>query len=87
MTYGRRPLGYGPDEVGAHPASDSPYAVADLAGNVSEIVVGPGGAAWTKGGSFYQGVLTAMISNNNNLSEPTQRSVRVGLRVCADPAR
>ncbi len=33
-TYGGDPLAFGPDEVHAHPSSDSPFGVADLAGNV-----------------------------------------------------
>src|SRR6185436_5453816 len=33
-TYDRN--GYGPDEVGAHPASASPFGVEDLVGNVFE---------------------------------------------------
>ena len=87
-TYGRKAGGYGPDEVGAHPESDSPFRIADMAGNAWELIRGPSGEPWMKGGSWYQGALTA-TSANRSVAEPTQRNVRIGLRVCADagPAR
>jgi formylglycine-generating enzyme required for sulfatase activity len=84
VTYGRHPRAYGPDEVGSHPASDSPFGVADMAGNTWELVRGPDGNPWVKGGSWYQGAVTA-ASSNHNVPDPTQRSVWTGLRVCADP--
>jgi formylglycine-generating enzyme required for sulfatase activity len=82
-TYGRHPRGYGPDEVGSHPASDSPFGIADMAGNAWELVRGPDGEPWIKGGSWYQGAVTATSSNRNPV-DPAQRNVRTGLRVCAD---
>ena len=33
LTYGKEPLAFGPDEVGSHPASRSPFGVDDLCGN------------------------------------------------------
>ena len=86
-TYGREPLAYGLDEVGSFPASDSPFGISDLAGNVWEATTGSGGSHWYKGGSFFQTRLAAMSSNAANPGEPTQRNVRIGLRVCADAAR
>jgi formylglycine-generating enzyme required for sulfatase activity len=83
VTYGRQPQGFGPDEVGSHPASDSPFGIADMAGNAWELVRGPDGDPWVKGGSWYQGVVTA-ASSNHNAADPTQRNVRTGVRVCAD---
>jgi formylglycine-generating enzyme required for sulfatase activity len=84
VTYGREPLAFGPDEVGSHPGSRSPVGADDMAGNVWE---------WTRsvedldepvlrGGSWYQGVLSARSMNR----EPGERSLRgilVGLRLCA----
>src|SRR5207253_2500866 len=54
-TYGRNPLSFGPDEVGSHPASDSPFGVSDMVGNVWEWVrsLGPGQVLY-RGGSWYQ---------------------------------
>lgn len=86
VTYGREPWGFGPDEVGSHPSSRSPFGVDDLAGNVWE---------WTRssvdpekpsaqGGSWYQSDLTAHTANRDRV-EPTQREALIGLRVCATP--
>ena len=36
LTYGQKPLAFGPDEVGSHSTSDSPFLVQDMAGNVWE---------------------------------------------------
>src|SRR5262249_49033118 len=38
-TYGRVDSAFGPDEVGSHSASRSPFDVDDLAGNVFELAV------------------------------------------------
>ena len=86
-TYGRKTLAYGLDEVGSFSASDSPFGVSDLAGNVWEATTGGGGGLRYKGGSFFQTRLAALSSNAANPGEPTQRNVRIGLRVCADAAR
>jgi len=83
-TYGRKSLAFGPDEVGSHPASNSPFGVADMAGNVWEWMSGahsPDTVAYG-GGSFYQDMLTAR-SLNHGEGEPRMRWALVGLRVCA----
>lgn len=85
-TYGRRTLAFGPDEVGSHPLSHSPFGVADLAGNVWEwmrLDTSPHEALYG-GGSFYQDVLTSR-SDNLITGEPAQRSPLIGLRVCTAP--
>jgi len=84
LTYGLQPRAFGPDEVGAHPASDSPFGVADLAGNVSEwtaSIHSPAEVVY-RGGSWYQGQVAAR-SDNRQVSERTLKTSYTGLRVCA----
>ena len=85
-TYGRRPAAFGPDQVGLHPASDSPFGVADLAGNVWELVepVNTGEPVVLRGGSFYQARLSASSTNRSPGETSLQLHV-VGARICATP--
>jgi serine/threonine protein kinase/formylglycine-generating enzyme required for sulfatase activity len=84
QTYGKEPLAFGPDEVGSHPASRSPFGIDDMCGNVFE---------WTRsslapnehvlrGGGFYYDLSTARIANRQ-VPEPTIHDANLGLRVCA----
>lgn len=85
-TYGQQALAFGPDEVGSHPSSHSPFDVADLSGNVWEWVrwsAMPQAAIYS-GGSFYQDFISARVTNHS-FNEASLRSPLVGLRVCADP--
>jgi formylglycine-generating enzyme required for sulfatase activity len=85
LTYGRKSGGYGPDEVGSHPASVSPFGVHDLVGNVWDIT----SSALDKdqfvarGGSFYQNLRTNLSTNRDPISL-VSRDHTIGLRVCAD---
>jgi formylglycine-generating enzyme required for sulfatase activity len=83
-TYGREPLAFGPDEVGAHPASTSPVGAVDMAGNVWELTVSASDPHQPvlRGGSYYQGQLTSR-SVNRESHEPTARDPLIGLRLCA----
>jgi serine/threonine protein kinase/formylglycine-generating enzyme required for sulfatase activity len=86
VTYARDPLAFGPDEVGSHPASQSPVGADDMAGNVWE---------WTRsvqaedkpvfrGGGWYNARLSSRSVNREH-GEPTQRNPLIGVRICATP--
>jgi formylglycine-generating enzyme required for sulfatase activity len=85
-TYGKVPASFGPDVVGSHPLSRSPFGVDDLAGNHFE---------WTlstlskdepvvRSSSYLQDSLT-QYSINRNLLDPTTKLADVGIRICASP--
>ncbi|MFL5345527.1 MAG: protein kinase domain-containing protein [Hyalangium sp.] len=86
LTYGKEPGGFGPDEVGSHPLSRSPFGVEDMAGNAWEWAVAwlQPGKPMLRGGSYYYAVSSAR-SSNRELPERTLRELSVGLRVCAEP--
>jgi eukaryotic-like serine/threonine-protein kinase len=84
LTYGRIDSAVGPDAVGAHPASRSPFGVDDMAGNVLELVrssVTPQGFV-IRGGAYYFNSATCRLTNRNAVWS-TFREVTSGIRVCA----
>jgi formylglycine-generating enzyme required for sulfatase activity len=89
-TYGRDPKGFGPDEVGLHPASVSPFGLQDMAGNAYEITQSPIpdlGDFVLLGGGWYFEHIAAFIPNRQAFTS-TSRDVTVGVRLCASwPAR
>jgi formylglycine-generating enzyme required for sulfatase activity len=83
-TYGKKPNAFGPDEVGSHPGSRSPFGVDDLAGNVWEWVESSlvPGEAVARGGSAYATRDTCR-SVNREAPEPAFRANVLGIRICA----
>jgi formylglycine-generating enzyme required for sulfatase activity len=87
VTYGRRKGAYGPDEVGSHPASRSPFGVDDMAGNVwepTESATSDSTLAVARGSDFYQEVFVAS-STNRQVSGLDVRDTSIGVRICGGP--
>lgn len=86
-TYGRRPRGFGLDEVGSHPASASPFTILDMVGNACEITRARTDHEqfFRRSGSFFVGDKTNAIVNRD-LIIPAHKFARTGFRVCADVA-
>lgn len=82
--------GYGPDAVGAHPASRSVFGVDDLAGNVWELARSAFGETRyvVRGGGYPLDEVAAM-STMRDLVHDQLRDASIGFRICADaiPAR
>ncbi|MFO8074074.1 MAG: SUMF1/EgtB/PvdO family nonheme iron enzyme [Polyangia bacterium] len=87
-TYGKKPGAIGPDEVGSHPASRSPFGLDDMAGNAWEwtrsVLEEDGFVA--RGGSYYYGENSCQVAERA-VTEPSFRDASVGFRICADLRR
>ena len=88
QTYDKQPEAMGPDEVGSHAASDSPFGVADLVGNAFEWTTSSysAGQFVLRGGSFFYDVKTNRLCNRSEAVR-TLRAASVGVRICADAPR
>ena len=86
-TYGRRPMAFGPDAVGSHPLSVSPFGVEDMAGNVMEITKSSFNDSpfAIRGGSYYYNDMTQR-SGNREPTDATVNTAHIGLRVCVTPS-
>jgi formylglycine-generating enzyme required for sulfatase activity len=76
----------GPELAGSHPDGASPEGVLDLAGNVAEWAIAPGGGAEVRGGSFGDAAASGLRAWQRRAVPPGARSARVGFR-CVYPAR
>jgi formylglycine-generating enzyme required for sulfatase activity len=85
ITYSRKPLAFGPDAVGSHPISDSPFGVRDLCGNIIEMTTGTidGSPVIARGGAYYYDQRSARVTNREPM-DPSLRFPTLGLRVCAN---
>ncbi len=72
----------GPDAVGSHAASNSPFGVEDASGNVWDVTVSVSGRPVVRGGSFYELPVGLRVSNRSPV-DPTARDVAGGVRMCA----
>jgi len=83
QTYERDQMG--PDQVGSHPASNSPYGLFDMAGNAFEWTLGERpGSYVARGGSYHHDRKTAELPNRNE-SSGELREPSAGTRICATP--
>jgi formylglycine-generating enzyme required for sulfatase activity len=85
-TYGKKPLTMGPDAVGSHPASRSPFGLLDTSGNAWEWALSslhPGQFVARCGGYIYSTKTNQIV--NRTVAVPTLRDNNLGLRVCATP--
>jgi formylglycine-generating enzyme required for sulfatase activity len=85
VTYDRQLNAFGPDEVGSHPASESPFGLQDLAGNAFEITQAPIpdlGDYVILGGAWYFERIGTFITNRQAFTS-SARDVTVGVRLCA----
>ncbi|MBL9107401.1 MAG: SUMF1/EgtB/PvdO family nonheme iron enzyme [Myxococcales bacterium] len=76
----------GPDEVGSHPASDSPFDLRDAAGNLFEwVAAGRGGdERLVRGGAYVSDMLGSSLEFRGAV-DALAHAGAIGLRVCATP--
>ncbi|MCX4246230.1 protein kinase [Paraliomyxa miuraensis] len=83
-TYGKRTETAGPDVVGSHTTSRSPFGVDDLSGNAGEWAIDPlrGNSPLLRGGAFFLDMVNAHLVTRQFVP-PGFTEGTVGMRVCA----
>ncbi|XXY54031.1 SUMF1/EgtB/PvdO family nonheme iron enzyme [Sorangium sp. So ce269] len=83
-TYGKESSTMGPDEVGSHPVSRSPFGVDDMAGNVLEWAISSieVDKVLLRGGAYLYDQ-TSVRSDNRTVVDGTFLDPVIGLRICA----
>ncbi len=86
-TYEKNIAAMGPDEVGVHPNSRSPFGIDDMCGNALEFTVSSlkEGEYVLRGGGFHLSRAEARTTNRQPAA--LQKTNTRGFRVCADPMR
>jgi len=74
----------GPDEVGSHPASTSPFGLVDMSGNAFEFTVSETGGYILRSGSYQHDRKTAHLANRSAINSMV-RDAALGFRLCATP--
>jgi formylglycine-generating enzyme required for sulfatase activity len=74
----------GPDEVGSHPASNSPFGLVDMTGNAFEFTVSERGGYILRSGSYQHDRKTAHLANRSAINSMV-RDAALGFRLCATP--
>ena len=75
----------GPDEIGAHPRSRSPFDLDDIAGNAWELLhTATGDGFEVRGSAWYFDPFNAQVVNRQP-QELAVQDIMVGFRLCADP--
>jgi formylglycine-generating enzyme required for sulfatase activity len=74
----------GPDEVGEHPDSRSPFGIDDMCGNAFEWTLSEQGGYIVRSGSYWHDRVTAHLSNRT-VMPAMARDAALGMRLCATP--
>src|SRR5262249_22751797 len=86
--YDTYPGAAGPDEVGSHPMSDSPFGLHDMVGNVWELTTSAitDGEHVMRGGAYLFEGMTTPPAVNRQVLTPGLRDLTAGIRLCAEDA-